>query len=260
MSAVEVQNALRKVADPVKAAFFPRFFKSGPGQYAEGDKFLGVTVPKQRLIAKKYYVQFTLDEAMKLLKSKWHEERLTGLFILVHKFQKGSQREKDQIVEVYMRAIGITGWKFADETWGPRKIPQGIFWGVNNWDLVDSSAPYIVGAWLLDKDRKILYRLAQSDTLWERRIAIISTLWFIRNNEFADTVAISELLLKDSHDLIHKAVGWALREMGKRAPDLLIHFLDQHAYHMPRTALRYAIEHYPAEKRHYYLNLKSGVQ
>lgn len=235
MSVLAVQKALRAEAIPEKALFFPKFFKSGPGEYAEGDKFLGVTVPKQRAIAKTYFQKLSLQEAEQLLKSEWHEERLVALFILVLKYQKGDLRIQQDIYDFYLSNSAY----------------------VNNWDLVDSSAPYIVGDWLLGKDRKILYKLAKSKILWERRIAIIATLWFIRKGEFVDTIMISEQLLSDKHDLIHKAVGWALREMGKRAPELLIDFLDKHAAYMPRTALRYAIEHLSSKDRLHYLGLKT---
>jgi 3-methyladenine DNA glycosylase AlkD len=228
------QRALREYAQPEKAAFYPRFFKAGSGEYAEGDRFLGVTVPKQRLVAKQFYETVSIEEALELLKSPWHEERLTALFICVLKYQKSDSRTKGAIVKFYL-----------DNTQY-----------VNNWDLVDSSAPYILGNWLLDKDKTLLYKLAASSSLWERRIAIIATLEFIRHDEYSDTIAIAALLLGDTHDLLHKAVGWCLREAGKRSPDLLTAFLDEHAGHMPRTTLRYAIERLPEPKRKYYLNLR----
>ncbi len=231
----EVQKALRGRANPEKAVFFPRFFKAGPGEYAEGDKFLGVTVPKQRTIAKAHYAGLSLDDTLKLLKQPWHEERLTALFILVLKYQKGDSKAKEQIVEAYLANTA----------------------SVNNWDLVDSSAPYILGNWLLDKkDRAILYRLAKSKMLWERRISMVATLEFVRKGEFADTLALAEALLEDKHDLMHKAVGWCLREVGKKAPELLTDFLDKHAATMPRTALRYSIERMDEQTRRHYLNLK----
>lgn len=231
MSVLDVQKALREEVIPEKAAFFPKFFKSGPGEYAEGDKFLGVTVPAQRSIAKSYYQSLSLPETVELLHSEWHEERLTALFMLVLKFQKGAPPDQQKIYELYLANTNY----------------------VNNWDMVDSSAPYIVGAWLLDKDRSVLYKLAKSRLLWERRIAIIATLWFIRKGDFGDTIALAEQLLGDRHDLMHKAVGWSLREVGKRAPELLVDFLDKHSKAMPRTALRYAIEHFPPDRRRHYL-------
>lgn len=235
----KVQAALRAEADPEKAAFFPRFFKAGPGEYAEGDKFLGVTVPKQRAIAKQYYQSLSVQQTLNLLSEPWHEERLTALFILVLKYQKGDEPSKQEIVEAY--------------------LANTIF--VNNWDLVDSSAPYILGNWLLiknnKKDRTILYKLAKSKVLWERRIAVIATLEFVRKGDFADTLALAEDLLGDTHDLMHKAVGWCLREVGKKAPELLTDFLDKHAATMPRTALRYSIERLDEKTRRHYLNLRN---
>lgn len=236
MFASDIHKLLLEQADPEKAAFFPRFFKAGPGEYAEGDKFLGVTVPKQRVIAKASFANTELPEVIKLLKSEWHDDRLTALFILVLKFQKSDARAKEHIYDLYLAHTKQ----------------------VNNWDLVDSSAPYIVGAWLMDKDRSILYKLVKSDLLWERRIAMVTTLWFIRNDDFGDVIALAEQLLNDKHDLMHKAVGWCLREMGKKAPDLLEDFLEKHATHMPRTALRYSIERLPEMKRQYFLELKNN--
>ncbi len=233
----DIKAELKWRANPEKAAFFPRFFKAGLGEYAEGDKFLGITVPNQRSIAKKYLKSISLTDTIGLLHESWHEERLTALFILVLKYQKGTAEERAKVVEIYLANTAH----------------------VNNWDLVDSSAPYILGNWLLDKkDRKILNKLASSKVLWERRIAIISTLEFIRNNQFADTLNLAEKLLGDKHDLMHKAVGWTLREVGKKAPELLTDFLDKHATTMPRTALRYAIERMSEKTRRHYLNLKTA--
>lgn len=233
----EISKQLLEKSIPQKAAFFPRFFKTGPGEYGEGDKFIGVTVPAQRAIAKSFYENLSLNDAVKLLHSEWHEERLTALFILNLKFKKSSKTEKARIVELY-----LANTKF-----------------VNNWDLVDSSAPYILGIWLGDKDRTILYDLAQSKLLWERRISIITTLMFIRNGQFNDTIKLAEQLLFDKEDLMHKAVGWCLREVGKKDYDLLIGFLGKYADTMPRTTLRYAIERLPEPKRQYFLGLKHGM-
>jgi 3-methyladenine DNA glycosylase AlkD len=230
----EIRAALKNQADPKKAAFFPRYFKAGPGEYAEGDKFLGVTVPRQRLIAKEFYKTLSLENTLRLLEGDWHEERLTALLILVLKYQRGNEATKEDIVHAY----------FANTKY------------VNNWDLVDSSAPYILGNWLLNKDRVVLYEFAKSDLLWERRIAIIATLEFIRNSEFDDTLKLAELLLNDKQDLIHKATGWALRELGKSAPELLLEFLNKHASLMPRTTLRYSIERLSPDERKHYLTLK----
>lgn len=233
MGALQVQQAIREHADPQKAAFFPRYFKTGPGQYAEGDKFVGVTVPEQRMIAKEFYGKVNLYDMLELLQSEWHEDRLVALFLMVLQFQKGDSETKLQVYEAY-----LANTKY-----------------VNNWDLVDSSAPYIVGAWLLDKDRSTLHELVVSKVLWERRIAIVATLWFIRKDALGETIVLAEKLLDDREDLMHKAVGWALRELGKKAPELLTDFLDKHAAHMPRTALRYSLERLPEATRKHYMTL-----
>ncbi len=233
----EIRKQLIEKSIPQKAAFLPRFFKTGPGEYGEGDKFIGVTVPAQRAIAKSFYENLSLNNAVKLLHSDLHEERLTALFILNLKFKKSNETEKARIVKLY-----LANTKF-----------------VNNWDLVDSSAPYILGVWLGDKDRAILYTLAQSKLLWERRISIISTLMFIRNGQLEDTIKLAEQLLFDKEDLMHKAVGWCLREVGKKDYDLLISFLSKYAATMPRTTLRYAIERLSEQERKYYLGLKHGL-
>lgn len=219
-----VQTDLQKLSSPAKAKSSAWFFKTGKGQYGEGDVFIGVTVPEQRIVAKKYK-DISLLEIEKLLKSSIHEHRLTGLLILAQK------KLSKEIYDFYLAHTDC----------------------VNNWDLVDSSASYIVGEWLVDKNRNILYELARSKNLWERRIAIISTGVFIKNNDFTDTFAIAELLLHDTHDLIHKAVGWMLREAGKRDQDAEEEFLRKHYKTMPRTMLRYAIEKFSEDKRHEYL-------
>jgi 3-methyladenine DNA glycosylase AlkD len=203
------------------------FFKTGKGEYGEGDVFLGVKVPHVRQIAKKHK-DIPLSDVKKLLDSKIHEERQAGLFILVQKFQKGSQKE---IYEFYMKNIHAA----------------------NNWDLVDLSAHKIAGAYLFDKDKKILYDFARSKNLWKKRVAVISTFYFIGKNEFADSLRIAEILLHDKHDLIHKAVGWMLREIGKRDLSAEEAFLKKHYKKMPRTMLRYAIEKFDEKKRHAYL-------
>lgn len=236
----QLQAEIRAEADPAKAMFFPKFFKSGPGEYAEGDKFLGVTVPKQRAVAKKYYSDITLNETHILLKSPWHEERLTALFILVLKFQKGSEATKNEIFDLYVENTDY----------------------INNWDLVDSSADKIVGAWLNDNPykMKVLNKLAVSGDLWERRIAMIATFNYIKQGRGEEALEIAEVLVDDSHDLINKAVGWMLREVGKKVgSELLLDFLDRHAASMPRTALRYAIEHLDSKTRQHYLGLKESA-
>ncbi|MES2201863.1 MAG: DNA alkylation repair protein [candidate division FCPU426 bacterium] len=214
---------LRKAAHPDKAQSALGFFKTGAGQYGEGDVFIGVTVPEQRRIAKRY-PGLPLADLERLLRSKIHEERLSALFLLVARYRS----DPDAVVKLYLR---------------------NLKW-VNNWDLVDSSAPQILGTWLLDKDRSLLTKLARSKDLWERRVAMVSTQCFINAGESKDALKIAALLLDDGHDLIHKATGWMLREVGKRVdPDHLRAFLKIHAAHMPRTALRYSIERLPKAER-----------
>lgn len=229
----ELRAELRAAADPEKAAFFPRFFKAGPGGYAEGDKFLGVTVPKQRAIAKKHR-NLWLGDIEKLVKSPWHEERLTGLLILVNAYQTGSDKNKQEIYNFYV--------SHTDR--------------VNNWDLVDSSADKIVGAHLDGSPykMKVLEKLAESDSLWERRIAMIATYHYIKRGRAGEALEIADILLHDSHDLIHKAVGWMLREVGKRVDrQLLVDWLKPRYQTMPRTCLRYALEHFDKDTRQKYL-------
>lgn len=216
--------------DPIKAAFFPRFFKAGKGEYAEGDKFLGVTVPEQRLIAKKFR-DLPLKSIESLLKDRYHEVRLTALLILTMQYDKADQKAKKEIVDFYLSHLNF----------------------INNWDLVDASAYRIVGDWLIERDRSILYRFAKSSHLWTRRISIVSTYAFIRRGDLGDTFKIAEALLKDKHDLMHKAVGWMLREAGKRDQHALHLFLKEHRARMPRTMLRYAIERFPEATRRQYL-------
>lgn len=226
MTAQKILRDLKKISTPLKAKASAWFFKTGKGQYGEGDVFMGVTVPEQRVIARKY-AKLPLSEIEKLLKNKIHEARLTALLILVSQFEKASEVEQKKIVS----------WYLAHTRW------------INNWDLVDSSARYILGSYLLSKDRKLLYKLAKSKNIWERRIAIVATHAFILNGEYKDTFKIGEILFTDSHDLIHKAVGWMLRETDKRNLKELRVFLIKHAREMPRTALRYAIEHFSPEER-----------
>jgi 3-methyladenine DNA glycosylase AlkD len=216
---------------PEKAKASAWFFKTGPGQYGEGDVFLGVTVPEQRKVVKKYR-DLPLGQVEQLLQSQIHEHRLTALLILVDQFKRGGDEVQALIYDFYL----------ANTTW------------INNWDLVDSSAPTIVGGFLLTRDRSVLRELASSDSLWERRIAILATFAFINEGEAADTLAIAEILLYDEHDLIHKAVGWALREVGKRvSQEAEEEFLLKHYRTMPRTTLRYAIERFPEDLRQGYL-------
>jgi 3-methyladenine DNA glycosylase AlkD len=228
-----IEKRLKDVADPEKARLLLRFFKTGPGEYGEGDRFLGIMVPVTRKLVKEYQ-NAPLTEVAKLLRSPFHEARLLALLLLVKKFEKGDDAVRK---DIYTRYLGNT--KFID-----------------NWDLVDLSAPNIVGAYLNERSRAPLYKLARSKSLWERRIAILATASFIRQNDFNDTLRIAEALLGDEEDLIHKATGWMLREVGKRDAAALESFLKQFAPRMPRTMLRYAIERFPEPKRKKYLALR----
>ena len=239
VTAASVQKALRSAADPAKVAVCMSFFKTGPGQYGEGDQFLGVTVPKQRVIAKAHK-DLSLSEIQKLLDSPWHEERLTALLILVGQFKKADVAQQASVYKFYVKN----------------------FKRVNNWDLVDSSAHYIVGPFLGDMDAGVgaqrrcaptLIAWAQSKHLWTRRIAVIATFHFIRQDEFKLTLHLAKLLLNDPHDLMHKAVGWMLREIDKRDRSVIQAFLAEHAAQMPRTMLRYAIEKFSERERLGYL-------
>jgi 3-methyladenine DNA glycosylase AlkD len=234
MKAADVRKELKSMADPNKGAIMQRFFKTGPSQYGEGDIFIGVMVPQSRLVAKKFN-QLPVGEVRTLLYSRFHEERLVALLILVLKYSSASssREEKEQIVKFYLEHIKQ----------------------VNNWDLVDLSAPNILGAHLVDRDdrRRLLSRLAGSENVWERRIAIVATHRFIRNGDFSDTLKIAEMLLQDRHDLIHKAVGWMLREVGKRDVAAEEEFIEKHCSVMPRTMLRYAIERLSERKRRRYM-------
>lgn len=226
----KLQRELQSLTDPKKAEILSRFFKTGKGEYGEGDIFLGITVPKQREIAKKYR-HLSRQDIQKLLKSKIHECRLTSLMILRMQYQKAKEEQKKDFFDFYLRNTKY----------------------INNWDLIDGSAPEIVGSYLLNKNRSVLYDIAKSSSLWERRVAILATFWFIRNNQFDDTLKIAEILLLDTHDLIHKAVGWMLREIGKRDQEVEETFLRKYYRIMPRVMLRYAIERFDEKKRKYYL-------
>ncbi|MCP5518216.1 MAG: DNA alkylation repair protein [Verrucomicrobiales bacterium] len=229
-TACAVRRALRAVARPAKAAVLERFFKTGPGEYAEGDRFLGVTVPEQRRIARRFG-ELPMPATLELLASPIHEERLTALLVWVRQFERGDDSVRRTIHATYL-----------DHTAR-----------VNNWDLVDLSAPSLVGAWLVERSRRPLQRLARSASLWERRIAIVATHAFIRRGEFADTLAIADRLIADREDLIHKAVGWMLREVGKRDRATLEAFLGPRCRRLPRTMLRYAIERFPEPRRQEFL-------
>lgn len=213
-----------------KALILKKFFKTAKGEYGYGDIFLGITVPVQRKIAKKYE-ELSLSDIQNLISKKIHEYRLTSLLILNQKYYKSLPKEKKQIYDFYIKNINF----------------------INNWDLVDLSAPKIIGEYLFDKSRRPLYNLAKSKNLWYRRISIISTFTFIKNKDFKDTLKICEILLNDTHDLIHKATGWMLREIGKKDISVLYGFLDKFYHQMPRTMLRYSIEKLPENKRKHYL-------
>ncbi len=232
----KIVHTLKEAGNKEKAVFLTRFFKTAKGQYAEGDVFIGIPVPLQRAIARMHP---DLDEnsLTLLLANGIHEYRLTALIILVDQFKRGNAQTRDHIYQYYLS-----------------KTKR-----INNWDLVDLSAPKILGEYLLTKpkERKVLYQLVKSKDLWERRIAIVATYTFIRHNEFTDTLKLAKLLLTDTHDLIHKAIGWMLREIGKRDRKVLHEFLGLYAYTMPRTALRYAIEHLTREERSAYLSQRS---
>ena len=230
MNLKELKKAIRANANKDHAKTMQWFFKTGKGEYGEGDKFIGIKVPVQRKIAKKFG-ELDLEDLQKLLNSKIHEERLISLLILVDKYDKADEKVKDKIYRFYKK--------------NRRKI--------NNWDLVDLSAPKILGIHLLNHDKQILYKYAHSKNLWEKRISIISTYSFIKNHDFNTTLEISDILLNDDQDLIHKAVGWMLREVGKQSLQILEKFLKPRYEKMPRTMLRYSIEKFPEKKRKKYL-------
>lgn len=238
---MSIRQALKAVSSPERAKASQRYFKTDPGEYGEGDVFIGVSVPDQRKIAKKYY-SLPLLEVERLLTSKIHEERLTAIFIMVEQFKKGDDTVRKQIYDFY--------------------LANTVY--INNWDLVDSSAPYIVSVYLWDnfaqkaspskETMNVLTKLAKSKSIWERRIAIMSTFYFIKMGDINETFIIAEILLHDQHDLIQKAVGWMLREVGNSVGiEIEEFFLKQHYQTMPRTMLRYAIEKFPETKRQAYL-------
>lgn len=229
-TAADILSRLEALADPEAALFAQRFFKTGAGQYGEGDLFRGIRVPVLRKLS------VTLDdtplqEVIQLLSSALHEDRLLALLLLMRRFQRGTEKDQEQIYRLYLAHTSR----------------------INNWDLVDISAPHIVGRFLQNRDRAPLYTLVNSESLWERRIAITSTIHFIRQGELADTIVLSEILLQDEEELLHKATGWMLREVGKRDVAVLESFLLKHYRSMPRVMLRYAIERFPEERRQHYL-------
>jgi 3-methyladenine DNA glycosylase AlkD len=233
MTAEDARTKLKSLASPEAAKLAARFFKTGPGQYGEGDTFIGINVPTLRTVSRSFRA-LPLAEIRALLNSPVHEERHLALMILVLQVAKCDDGHRKRAYDLY---LGNTRF-------------------VNNWDLVDCSAPQVVGGYLMTESREPLSVLAKSTSLWERRIAVVSTQHFIRHGEFGDTLAISELLLGDEEDLIHKAAGWMLREVGKKDQSVLEGFLDRHGAVMPRTMLRYAIERFPSDQRRAYLRTK----
>lgn len=231
----EIHQELVLHSLPEKATFFPRFFKTGKGEYGEGDVFIGVTVPIQRMLAKKYYSKCDEHLIIQLLDSMYHEERLIGLFLLNHKFLTARKKHAEkQWVDLYLKKIDR----------------------VNNWDLVDSSAHIILGQWLEDKDRSLLYELAASNNLWENRIAVLTTLNFIKKGDIKDILKLAKLLITHKHDLMHKAIGWMLREAWKKEPQKVEDFISKHIREMPRTMLRYSIEKLEEKKRQMFIAMK----
>lgn len=230
VKAQDAKKLLRKYANKEKVAIYQNFFKTGPGEYGEGDVFIGVTVPNTRKVAKQYS-DLSFSENKILLHSKIHEERLCGILILIERYKSSDESGKKRVVDYYLAHTEF----------------------VNNWDLVDLSAHKILGAYLIKKPRGILKRLAKSKLLWDRRIAIISTFAFIKDGDLDDAFELSDMLLQDKHDLMHKAVGWVLREVGKKDMKKLESFLKPRYKKMPRTTLRYAIERFPEQKRQQYL-------
>jgi 3-methyladenine DNA glycosylase AlkD len=230
MGLKELRTELKKAADKEQAVNLQRFFQTGKGEYGEGDKFYGIKVPVQRRVAKNHR-DTSLEDIQELLNSPVHEERLVSLFILVDHYTKSDDETKENVFRFYLKNTK----------------------NINNWDLVDLSAPKIIGAHLLSSDKSVLLKMANSPNLWERRIAILSTLYFIKNLHFETTFKIAEILLNDKHDLIHKGVGWMLREVGNKNLDEEEKFLKKYYKQMPRTMLRYAIEKFPKKRRKDYL-------
>lgn len=248
MNAAEIINELMSLKNDKQQAILTRFFKCGEGEYGYGDKFLGLKVPQTREIVKQAKREVSLDEIQKLLLSEWHEVRLCGFLLLTEEMKTAIPKRKEPKYLHAERRKQLAYFYLANAK------------RANNWDLVDLSTEYILGPYLLLPDEKgksiprdILYQLAESDNLWEQRIAIVTTLSFIRAQQFQDTIELAKKFLNHKHDLIHKATGWALREVGKRDKDLLIDFLEENYMKMPRTMLRYAIEKFPEDERLYWL-------
>ena len=230
-----IREELNSQKNLEKSKNLERFFKTKKGEYGYGDKFIGLSVPAQRKIAKKFYKDISIDDVLGLLDSEIHEHRLTALLILVYKYDKSNdEEEKSEIINAYLDNLSK----------------------VNNWDLVDLSADKLLGPYLFKRDKKLLYRFAESDDLWKQRIAIMSTFYFIKNKQYEDTLKLAEMLIQHKHDLIHKAIGWMLREIGNRDYQIEYEFLKKHYNDMPRTMLRYAIEKFDEEVRQAFLKGK----
>lgn len=228
----DVKNTLLALAQPERALLVARFFKTAPGQYGEGDQFLGLSMPQQHAVVKQYR-NLSPDETERLVRDPYHECRMVGLLIWVYQYRKAGSAQRTALLERYL----------ANRTY------------INNWDLVDVTCPHILGRYVVQGDRFVLYDLAHEENLWSQRIAIVSTLALIRLGQFGDTFALAEMLLPHKHDLIHKAIGWMLREVGKRNSDAMEEFLHDHVRKIPRTTLRYAIERFEPSRRRYYLEL-----
>ncbi len=232
----EIFNDLQQVSSAKKASFLARYFQTGPGEYGEGDRFMGVTVPLQRTIAKKHWSDTSFDDLHRLLRSEWHEVRVTALMILHEMFRHAEvESAQEEVVDFYLKHLDR----------------------VNNWDLVDISAAGILGEWLVDKDHDVLYELAKSGHLWSERVSIVATFAFVKRKQYGDSLRLAEHFLTHKHDLMHKAVGWVLRDVGDKDRDVLRGFLNEHAHHMPRTTLRYCLEHFDAVERKEYMEMKA---
>ncbi|HHD64625.1 MAG TPA: DNA alkylation repair protein [Desulfobulbaceae bacterium] len=230
----ELEQVLARLADPEIALHSARFFKTGRGEYGEGDKFLGIRVPQLRKLVPRCR-RLSLKDVQNLLCASWHEKRLLAALILVDRFRRGTKAEQRKIFILYVQHLGI---------------------GINNWDIIDTTCPHIVGAWLYTGDRSVLYELAGSENLWQRRAAMLACFHFIRKNDFKDVLNIASLLLEDREDLIHKASGWMLREIGKKNQQIEEDFLRKYCRIMPRTMLRYAVERFAPELRKQYMDAK----
>lgn len=228
----QVRAALTDKINPSKAVFLPKYFKAIPGGYGEGDSFMGISVPDQRVVAQLFYKEISLKELSELLKDRFHEPRMTALFMLVYKYEKLKEdSDRKKFVDFYLAHLD----------------------GINNWDLIDSSCPQILGHYFFKREKSLFYELADSGNLWKQRIAMLSCLYWIKKGEFSDTLALAEKLLNHPHDLMQKAVGWMLREIGNQDFEVEYEFLRKHYQSMPRTALRYAIEKFPEEMRQDFL-------